>query len=76
MPHSVRCCSITTYGSVQHLQYVWSDCGNYRIAPYSARVAWMPWDMLKDKECSNNPFAENDVKICQMFAISVSPAEF
>jgi hypothetical protein len=36
----------------------------------------MPWDMLKDKECSNNPFAENDVKICQMFAISVSPAEF
>jgi len=37
----------------------------------------MPWDLSKDKECSNNPNAENDVvRISQMFVISVSPAEF
>jgi len=33
--------------------------------------------MSKDKECSNNPYAENDVvSIIQMFVILVSPAEF
>ena len=74
---SVRCCSITTYISVQHLQFVWGDRGNDGIAAYSARVSWMPWDMSKDKECSNNPYAENDVVgIIQMFMIFVSPAEF
>jgi len=57
--------------------YVWSDCGNHRIAPYYARVMWRPWDMSKVKECSNNPYAENDVvSIIQMFVILVSPAEF
>jgi hypothetical protein len=40
-------------------------------------VAWIPWDMSKDKECSNNPYAENDVVgIIQIFVISVSSAEF
>jgi len=51
--------------------------GNHGVATYSARVAWMPWDMSKDKGCSNNPYAENDmVGIIQMFVILVSPAEF
>jgi hypothetical protein len=50
---------------------------NHGIAAYSARVAWMPWDMSKDKECSSNPYAENDVVgIIKMFMILVSPAEF
>jgi hypothetical protein len=33
--------------------------------------------MSKAEECSNNPYAENDVVgIIQMFVILVSPAEF
>lgn len=62
---------------MQDLQCVWGDCGNHGLAVNSARVAWIPWDMSKDKECSNNPYAENDVVgIIQIFVISVSPAEF
>jgi hypothetical protein len=49
--------------------------GNHEIAAYFARVAWMPWDLSKDKECSNNHYAENDVVgIIHMSMMLVSPA--